>query len=152
MKPFRYRLQLLMEMREKARDTALESYAKAMQSRLAQQNVSEALENRVNGISRQIQDLGQQSFPASMHSIYYGSMEETKQRLKQSNALLTERCSVEEERRTKYLATKSRFDVLEKLRDRKREEHISHEFKEEEKMLEDFANSRCSFPQNLTQE
>ena len=152
MKPFRYRLQLMMELREKARDTALESYAKALQSRLAQQNVSEALENRIMRMSHQIQDLGQQRFPASMHSMYYGSMDETKQRLKQSNAMLVERRSVEDERRTEYLATKSRFDALEKLRDRKRDEHFSHEAKKEEKMLEDLVNGRRSFHGNLTQE
>ncbi|MBT3467980.1 MAG: hypothetical protein HOD72_09560 [Opitutae bacterium] len=141
MRPFRYRLQLLMELREKDRDTALQAYAGAMNSRLRQEGKSKALGTRIKAISHQIQDRRLQNFPASMHSIYYTSLEDAKKQLKESNVLLIERRSVEEDRRKDYLKLKSKHDVLHQLSERKREEHIFNEFKAEEKVLEDLANN-----------
>ena len=65
-----------MDLREKDQETALSAYAGAMRLRLQQQRVSESLESQIGGIGRQIQDRGQQRFPASMHSIYYTAMHE----------------------------------------------------------------------------
>ena len=150
MRPFRYRLQLLMDLREKAQETALSAYAGAMRLRLQQQRVSDSLESQIGGIGRQIQDRGQQRFPASMHSIYYTAMHEAKEQLKQSNVVLKERRGAEDEHRKEYLDRKSRHDVLQRLHDRKREEHFFYEFKAEEKMLEDLSNGRSAFSKPLT--
>ena len=150
MKPFRYRLQLLMELREKDRDTALQAYAGAMNSRLRQEGKSKAIGTRIKAISHQIQDRRLQNFPASMHSIYYAALEETKKQLKESNVLLVERRSTEEDRRKDYLERKSKHDVLHHLSERKREEHFFNEFKAEEKILEDLANNHSVSHNPLT--
>ena len=139
-----------MELREKDRDTALKAYAGAMNLRLQQQGTSETLGKRIKGIGHQIQDRRLQNFPASMHSIYYAALEDTKKQLKESNVLLVEYRCTEEERRKEYLERKSRHDVLHRLSERKREEHFFNEFKVEEKMLEDLANNHSAFPNPLT--
>ena len=138
-----------MVLREKDRDTALQAYAGAMNSRLSQEGKSEALGTRIKSISHQIQDRRLQNFPASMHSIYYAALEETKKQLKESNVLLVERRFTEEDRRKDYLERKSRHDVLHHLRERKHEEHFFNEFKAEEKILEDLANNHAGSPNPL---
>ena len=150
MKPFRYRLQLLKDLRERNRDEALQSYGAALRRRMDQQEASDSIEERIQGIGQAIQDRGQQRFTASMHAIYYSAMKEAKQQLKESNALVEEFRSTEMERQQEYLGRKSKHDVLQRLYERRRDEHLSHEFKQEEKMLEDLANARSSIPSHLT--
>ena len=71
MKPFRYRLQLLKDLRERDRDEALQSYGVALRKRMNQQETSDSIEQRIEGIGQAIQDRGQQRFPAAqcIHSI-----------------------------------------------------------------------------------
>ncbi len=149
MKPFRYRLQLLKDLRERDRDETLQSYGTALRRRMDQQAASDSIEQRIHGIGQAIQDRGQQRFPASMHAIYYSAMKEAKQQLKESNALVEEFRSTEKERQQEYLGCKSKHDVLQRLHERRRDEHLAHEFKQEEKMLEDLANARTSIASHI---
>ena len=150
MKPFRYRLQLLKDLRERDRDEALQSYGVALRKRMNQQETSDSIEQRIEGIGKAIQDRGQQRFTASMHSQYYSAMKEAKLQLKESNALVEEFRSKELEQQQEYLHRKSSHDVLQRLYDRRRDEHLASEFKEEEKVLEDLANARSSIPNPVT--
>ena len=140
----------MKELREKGRDEALQSYGSAMRTRMHQQQISESIQQRIEGMALAIQDRGRKRFPASMQSVYYTALHDAKQQLKESDAVLQEHRAAERERQHEYLERKSRHDVLQRLHDRRREEHFTHEFKEEEKVLEDLANARASIPSHLT--
>ena len=77
-------------------------------------------------------------------------MKEAKLQLKESNALVEEFRSKELEQQQEYLHRKSSHDVLQRLYDRRRDEHLASEFKEEEKVLEDLVNARSSIPNPVT--
>ncbi len=145
MKPFQYRLQFLHHLREKAKDNAQETYANAMQDRIQQEKICDKISTHITGVANKIQDHVQQGMSASMMASFYASMANAKQLLRESQELVSEKEKVEERQRQEYLARKSDFDALDKHRERKKDEHNFHEFKEEEKMLEEIANNRSSF-------
>ena len=70
MKPFRYRLQLLKDLRERDRDEALQSYGVALRKRINQQETSDSIEQRIEGIGQAIQtEDNSVSLPQCIHSI-----------------------------------------------------------------------------------
>jgi flagellar export protein FliJ len=145
MKPFHYRLQFLHHLREKAKDNAQESYANAMQDRISQEKICDTISNHITKIATKIQENVQQGMSAPMMASFYASMANAKQLLRESQELVADKEKIEERQRQEYLARKSDFDALDKHKDRKKGEHLFHEFKEEEKMLEEIANNRSSF-------
>ena len=145
MKPFHYRLQFLHHLREKAKDNAQESYAVAMQDRVHQEEICQRIEDQISRIATKIQDNARQGISAPMIASFYASMSNAKQLLKESQDLVSEKLKFEEKQRQEYLARKSDFDALDKHRERKKDEHNFHQFKEEEKMLEELANNRSAF-------
>lgn len=142
MKPFHYRLQFLHHIRQKDQDNAKESYAAAMQERIRQEQRSQAILDRISQVAEQIKEQINQGVSARLLPAYYGTMANFKDEFRRSQELVAEKAESEEKLRQEYLAKKVEFDALDKHRDRKKEEHLFQQFKDEEKMLEDLANNR----------
>ncbi len=142
MKPFQYRLQFLHHSREKLQDNAKEAYAKAMQSRIRQEKRSQDILDRISQVATQIQEQVDKGIHPRYMPSFYGAMANFKEEFRRSQELVAEKAKEEEKLRLEYLSKKSEFDALDKHRERKKGEHLFHQFKEEEKMLEDIANNR----------
>ena len=123
-------------------DNAKEAYAGAMQARLRQEHRSQQILDRISEVAEQIKEQINKGASAQFLPAFYGSMANFKDEFRRSQELVAEKAGDEEKFRKEYLAKKVQFDALDKHRDRKKEEHLFEQFKEEEKMLEDLANNR----------
>lgn len=145
MKPFHYRLQHLLHMREQTMDTALEAYAVAMQDWEHQLDNCRKIEIQISQIADKIQDNVRQGVSAQMLASFYGSMANAKQMLEESREIVLQKEKVKDEKHQEYLAKRGEFKALDNHRERKKEEHVFIQFKEEEKLLEELANNRSTY-------
>lgn len=143
MKPFTFRLQALLDLREMKRREALEAYAHATQARQEAQDMvtdAEATLRRLQDALRESRERGMS--PAQVaHAFAYlegqrHELEKLRQRLEQT----TDR---QHETLEAYKESKREKELIERLRDKRREKYLAEQRRKEEADLDDITMMRA---------
>lgn len=142
MKPFTFRLEAVLMLRESEKQKAYEAYGMAIQRR-------RAIEERIMGISQELKDLRaritdlrKSVFPASLQPSFMGALQDGENRLQHQLAELSKAEQFEQKQLNAFLEAKHRGDILEKLKEKRKETHLRELFREEEKEIEDLVHTR----------
>lgn len=136
MRPFRFNLEVLLQLRRQRTEEALGTYAKAVQGRTQAEAAVEAAQgeraqlflamstSRGGRVSTE-----QHAYGLRLQAVE-GLIQKRREELEKARAL-------EAQTRESYLARRRDVEVLERLRTRRSDEHRKAAFKHEEQLLED---------------
>lgn len=142
MKAFNYRLQSLLEIRDKSREKALEEYGLYVKKRVKIEENCQQIEKQLELARKQLAKEREVNFSAVNQNYYFSSLQNVSKELEQEKELLEEAVLEEDIKKKNFLKAKSEADILEKLKIKKKQQHLYTENLKEEKAIDDIINSR----------
>lgn len=142
MKPFQFRLDAVLMLRESEKQDAYQAYGYAIRKRRALEAACRRVSDELHELRRQISALRASVFPASLQPHFFSALQDKEERLNSLLKQLARAEQTEQEKLDAFLEAKARVDILEKLKSKRRQAHFREAFRQEEKAIEDLVNLR----------
>lgn len=146
MKPFNFRLDAVLMLRESERQGAFEAYGIAIRKRQKLEDACRATSQSLHDLRKRIAELRASVFPASLQPAFMSELQDGEETLQNQLKQLARAEQIEQEKLNTFLEAKSRVDILEKLKHKRQDAHRQAAFREEEKELDDLVSLRYSAP------
>jgi len=142
MKPFTFRLEAVQRLRESEMQDAYEAYGVAIQRRMRLENTARGISQELHDLRAHISNLRENVFPASLQPHFMASLQDAEERLESVLKQLSRAEQTEQEKLDLFLQAKARVDILDKLKDKRRDAHMREQYRAEEKEIEDLVSTR----------
>jgi flagellar export protein FliJ len=137
MKPFNFNLNVLLQVREKREQTAMQKYARLLSDYSQKSGELSGLEAELEACERKFSDLSQSSAPAVQYThfaMYHGSLETQYATAKHELAEAQERLRVSWE---EYLGAHRDREIISSFRDKQHSTHLTLEQKLEQSEMDE---------------
>ena len=148
MKSFTYRLEALLNLRQLERDESLRHFANAISERKIAENLVIDTKNKADSIQKLLREKSRGFFSADELYALHLSFDNMLEVLKEKKHNLSQKLSHENNLKKVFIEKDSALKSISRLREVKKEEHLSVERKKEDLELEDVINARFSYLQN----
>ncbi len=142
MKPFVFRLDAVLMLRESEKQVAFDAYGVAIRKRQKLEETCHQTSQYLHKLREIIAQQRQSVFPAALQPAFMNELQDGEENLQNQLKQLARAEQTEQEKLDAFLEAKTRVDVLEKLKQKRRSSHQYAQYKEEEKELDDLVNAR----------
>ena len=142
MRAFHFRLQALLNLREQTREEALAAYAESISKREHEQELEAAAARSLEQNREAMAARREGGFRGAEQSAYLRAIDSAKNALVRQRAKLARAKLFEERTRAAFLEADGAVKSLDRLKERRRDEHFRSEMKKEEHELEDVIGAR----------
>lgn len=144
MKPFKFKLEALVTLKEAAKEKALEAYADALQRRAREQESYDSITETIKVVSDQVGQERKATFTGPEQAKHAKHIQELNRNLRNAFELLMKAHEVESERLKELIICKGELEVLLQLKEKQKNAHVAHEALKEEKAIEDLVTARTT--------
>ncbi len=142
MRAFHFRLQALLNLREQTREEALAAYAKSIAGREGEEEMEIAAVRRLEQNREVMAARRENGFTGAEQTAFLRAVDSAKNALVRQRAKVARAKRTEERARAAFLEADGAVKSLDRLKDRRRDEHFRSEMKKEEHELEDVIGAR----------
>lgn len=142
MKGFSFRLQAVLTLRESEEEKALEAYAQAMKKRRATEHACEQQTRRIQDLQNRLDALREGRFPATNQQNFFQSLCDAQTHLNKQLELLAKDKEAEQKKLHELLIAKSKVDILERLKEKRRDTFEREMIRQQEKEVDDLIGAR----------
>jgi flagellar protein FliJ len=142
MKPFKFKLDAVLKLRDFEKQAAHEAYAQAIKRRREIEDGCQYVSENLKKVQSEISSMRQAVFPAAMQQYFFGALQDLQDQLKKLMLELSKAEKAEEKKLNEFLQAKTKVDMLDKLKSKRFEAHFKEELYKEEKEIGDLVNSR----------